>query len=126
MPASYRCCADAIGGTASQAGTLAFTIQAKDDAGSTARQAFSIAISPLARLEITFPTTCCNAGSVGQSYLRNLCHSGGVARFAASIAHRSSADVDAAHAVRRGACWSVRSRVSAGSPTRGVVGDIRE
>jgi hypothetical protein len=86
MPSTYGCCGDAIGGTPAQAGTSTFTIQAKDGAGDTARQAFSIAISPPAALEITFPTTCCNAGAVGQAYLQNFFHSGGVAPFAASIA----------------------------------------
>jgi large repetitive protein len=86
MPSTYGCCGDAIGGTPSHAGTFTFTIQVKDGAGNSARQAFSIAVSPPARLEITFPTTCCNAGSVGQSYLQNFFFSGGVAPCAASIA----------------------------------------
>jgi hypothetical protein len=86
MPSSYGCCGDAIGGTPSRAGTFTFAIQVKDGAGNTARQAFSIAISPPASLEITFPTMCCNAGTVGQSYLQNFFLSGGVAPFAASIA----------------------------------------
>jgi hypothetical protein len=86
MPSTYGCCGDAIGGTPSQAGTFTFTIQVKDGAGNTARQAFSIAISPPAPLEITFPTTCCNGGTVGQSYLQNFFVSGGVAPYAASIA----------------------------------------
>jgi hypothetical protein len=85
MPSTYGCCGDAIGGTPSQAGTFNFTIQVKDGAGNTARQAFSIAISPPAPLRITFPTTCCNAGTVGQSYLQNFSLSGGVAPYAASI-----------------------------------------
>jgi large repetitive protein len=86
MPSTYGCCGDAVGGTPSQVGTFTFTIQVKDGAGNTARQAFRIAISGPARLEITFPTTCCNAGTVGQSYLQNFFLSGGVAPFAASIA----------------------------------------
>jgi Putative Ig domain len=86
MPSTYGCCGDAIGGTPSQAGTFSFTIQVKDGAGNTARQAFRIVISPPARLKITFPTTCCSAGIVGQSYLQNFFLSGGVAPFAASIA----------------------------------------
>jgi len=86
MPSTYGCCGDAIGGRPSRAGTFTVTIQVNDGAGNTARQAFSITISPPAPLEITFPTTCCNAGSVGQSYLKNLFFSGGVAPFAASIA----------------------------------------
>jgi hypothetical protein len=86
MPSTYGCCGDAIGGTPSQAGTFTFTIHVKDGAGNTARQAFRIAISPPARLAITFPTACCSAGIVGQSYLQNFFLSGGVAPFAASIA----------------------------------------
>lgn len=86
MPSTYGCCGDAIGGTPSRAGTFTFTIQVKDGAGDTARQAFSIAISPPAPLEITFPTTCCNGGTIGQSYLQNFFLSGGVAPYAASIA----------------------------------------
>ena len=86
MPSTYGCCGDAIGGTPSQAGTFTFTIHVKDGAGNTARQAFRIAISPPARLAITFATACCSAGIVGQSYLQNFFLSGGVAPFAASIA----------------------------------------
>jgi hypothetical protein len=86
MPSTYGCCGDAIGGTPKQAGRFTFTIQVKDGAGNIARQAFSIAIRPAAPLTITFPTTCCNAGSVGTSYLQNFFLSGGVGPFTASIA----------------------------------------
>ena len=85
MPSTFGCCGDAIGGTPTQAGTVTFTIQVKDGAGDVARQAFSIAIGPSAPLTITFPTTCCNAGTVGTSYLQNFFLSGGVAPFTASI-----------------------------------------
>ena len=67
-------------------GTFSFTIQVKDGAGNVARQAFSIAIRRAAALTITFPTTCCNDGTVGTSYLQNFFLSGGVAPFSASIA----------------------------------------
>jgi hypothetical protein len=49
MPSTYGCCGDAIGGTPSQTGRFAFTVQARDGAGNIARQAFSIAIGPRPR-----------------------------------------------------------------------------
>src|SRR2546425_3238825 len=86
MPSTYGCCGDAIGGTPTHKGRFTFTIQVKDGAGNVANQAFSIAIRPAAALTITFPTTCCNDGTVGTSYLQNFFLSGGVAPFSASIA----------------------------------------
>jgi hypothetical protein len=86
MPQTYGCCGDAIGGTPSQAGTFTFTVQVRDGAGNTARQAFSISISPPAPLTITFPTDCCPAGTVGQSYLQNFFLSGGVGPYSATVA----------------------------------------
>jgi hypothetical protein len=85
MPSTYGCCGDAIGGTPTKAGTFTFTVQVRDVAGHTARQAFSIAISPPAPLQFTFPATCCNAGTVGQSYLQNFAISGGVGPYRTSI-----------------------------------------
>jgi hypothetical protein len=86
MPSTYGCCGDAIGGTPKQAGTFTFTIKVKDGGGNIARQGFSIAIRPAEQLTITFPTTCCNAGTLGRSYLQNFFLSGGVGPFRASIA----------------------------------------
>jgi hypothetical protein len=84
-PSTYGCCGDAIGGTPTQAGAFTFTVQVRDVAGHTATQAFSIAISPPAPLQFTFPATCCNAGTVGQSYLQNFAVSGGVGPYSTSI-----------------------------------------
>jgi hypothetical protein len=89
MPQTYGCCGDAIGGTPTSAGAFQFTVQVKDGAGDTARQAFSVAVSPPAPLQITFPSTCCNAGSVGASYLQNFFLSGGVGPFSAAISNGS-------------------------------------
>ena len=86
IPSTYGCCGDAIGGTPKHKGTFTFTIQVKDGSGNVARQAFSIAIRRAAALTITFPTTCCNDGTVGTSYLQNFFLSGDVAPFSASIA----------------------------------------
>jgi large repetitive protein len=86
MPSTFGCCGDAIGGTPTQAGTFKFTVEVRDSASHTGTQAFSIAISAPAQLKITFPATCCNAGTVGQSYLQNFFVSGGVGPYTASIA----------------------------------------
>jgi hypothetical protein len=86
MPTTYGCCGDAIGGTPTHAGAFTFTVQVRDVAGHTATQVFSIVISPPAPLQFTFPATCCNAGTVGQSYLQNFFISGGVGPYSASIA----------------------------------------
>jgi hypothetical protein len=85
MPQTFGCCGDAIGGVPTQAGTFTFTIQVKDGAGDTARQAFRIVIHTPAPLTITFPTTCCPNGTVGASYLQNFFFSGGVGPYSASI-----------------------------------------
>ncbi len=85
MPSTFGCCGDAIGGTPTRKGDFTFTIQVKDGAGDVARQAFSIEILPAAALTITFPATCCNAGTVGSSYLQNFFVSGGVGPYTASI-----------------------------------------
>jgi large repetitive protein len=83
---TYGCCGTVIGGTSTAAGTFDFTVQARDGAGDTARQAFSIVIAPAARLTITFPATCCAAGTIGGSYLQNFFLAGGVGPYTASIA----------------------------------------
>jgi large repetitive protein len=83
---TYGCCGTVIGGTTTTAGTFAFTLQARDGAGDLARQAFSIAVAPAARLAITFPATCCAAGTIGGSYLQNFFLTGGVGPYTASIA----------------------------------------
>src|SRR5258708_35107611 len=85
MPSTFGCCGDAIGGTPPRKGDFPSTIQVKDGAGDVASQDFSIEILPAAALAITFPATCCNAGTVGTSYLQNFFISGGVGPYTASL-----------------------------------------
>ena len=85
MPRTYGCCGDVIAGTPTTAGAFRFTVQVKDGAGDTARQGFSLAVGPPAPLQISFPATCCNAGSVGASYLQNFFVSGGVGPMTAAL-----------------------------------------
>ena len=85
MPGTYGCCGDVIAGTSTQDGTFSFTVRAQDSAGDVARQAFSIHIRPPAPLRITFPASCCPAGTIGTAYLQNFFISGGVAPYSSSI-----------------------------------------
>jgi large repetitive protein len=73
-------------GTPSKAQTSTFTLQVRDGVGDTAQQAFTLTIEAPAPLVITFPSSCCPAGTKGTSYLQNFFLSGGVAPYRASIA----------------------------------------
>ncbi len=85
MPQTYGCCGDVIAGTPTTAGAFRFTVQVKDGAGDTVSQGFSLAVGPPSPLQITFPATCCPAGSVGASYLQNFFVSGGVGPMTGAI-----------------------------------------
>jgi hypothetical protein len=86
MPQTYGCCGTVIGGTPTGAGSFTFTVQARDGAGDTAQQSYSIAIASPAKLAITFPATCCASGVLGSSYLQNFFLSGGLGPYTASLA----------------------------------------
>ena len=75
-----------IHGTPTNAQTSTFTLQVRDGVGDTAQQAFTLTIQAPAPLVITFPSSCCPAGTKGTSYLQNFFLSGGVAPYTASIA----------------------------------------
>ena len=83
---SYGVYSAYIYGTPTQAQASTFTLQVKDGVGDTARQAFSLTTDPPAPLVITFPSSCCNAGTVGTSYLQNFFAQGGVEPYTWSIA----------------------------------------
>lgn len=74
-------------GTPSTPQTSAFTLQVRDGAGHTAQQAFTLKISSPSALAITFPSSCCPAGTVGSSYLQNFFASGGIQPYTWSIAN---------------------------------------
>ncbi len=71
-----------ISGTPTTAGTLSFTVQAKDTNGNTTPQAFSIVVSPVT-LKIT--TTSLPGGTVGTAYSQTLAASGGTTPYTWSI-----------------------------------------
>jgi hypothetical protein len=86
MPAEYGASGTIVGGTPTQQGAFAFTVIGTDQAGQhLGPQTYSIAVSAAPPLTISFPATCCNPGTLGQSYLQNFALSGGVAPFSAAI-----------------------------------------
>jgi hypothetical protein len=72
-------------GTPTTAQTSTFTLQVRDGVGDTAQQAFTLTINPPPPLVITFPSSCCPAGTVGTSYSQNFFASGGVQPYSWSI-----------------------------------------
>jgi hypothetical protein len=78
MPARYGASGTIVGGTPTQQGTFTFTVRGTDDEGQPLQQTYRIAVGPPAPLHITFPSTCCPAGAVGQSYAQSFFADGGV------------------------------------------------
>jgi hypothetical protein len=83
---SYGVYSAYIYGTPTTLQTSKFTLQVRDGVGDTARQTFTLTIDPPPPLVITFPSSCCNAGTAGTSYLQNLFAQGGVEPYTWSIA----------------------------------------
>jgi len=86
MPHQYGASGTIVGGTPTQRGTFNFTVQGVDQAGQPLGQSYRITVGPALPFRISFPATCCNAGTVGQSYLQNFAVFGGVGPYVASIA----------------------------------------
>ena len=83
---SYGVYSAYVYGTPTKAQTSTFTLQVRDGAGDTARQAFTLTINPPAPLVITNPSPCCPAGTVGTPYGVGFYASGGVSPYTYSIA----------------------------------------
>ncbi len=83
---SYGVYSAYVYGTPTTAQMSTFTLQVRDGVGDTAQQAFTLTITPPAPLVITFPSSCCPAGTVGTAYSQNFFLSGGVAPYIWSIA----------------------------------------
>ena len=88
MPATYGAAGTIVGGTPTGKGTFTFTVHVTPFGASTpsANGTYSITVGPAPPLAITFPATCCNAGTVGSSYLQNFFSSGGVGPFTWTVA----------------------------------------
>jgi large repetitive protein len=83
MPATYGAAGTIVGGTPTTAGTFTFTVHVTKFGTSTpsTNGTYSITVGSAPPLAITFPSTCCNAATVGSSYFQNFFTSGGVGPF---------------------------------------------
>ena len=83
MPATYGAAGTIVGGTPTTQGTFTFTVHVTKFGTSTpsTNGTYRITVGPPPPLTVTFPSTCCNAGTVGSSYFQNFFTSGGVGPF---------------------------------------------
>ena len=83
MPATYGAAGTIVGGTPTTKGTFTWTVHVTPFTGGTASTngTYRITVGPAPPLAITFPSTCCTAGTVGSSYFQNFFTSGGVGPF---------------------------------------------
>jgi Putative Ig domain len=88
MPATYGAAGTIVGGTPTKQGTFTFTVHVTPFGASTpsTNGTYSITVGSPPPLTITFPSTCCNAGTVGSSYFQNFFSSGGVGPFTWTVA----------------------------------------
>ena len=88
MPATYGAAGTIVGGTPTQQGTFTWTVHVTPFTGGTSSTngTYRLTVSPAPALTITFPSSCCNAGTVGSSYLQNFFSSGGAGPFTWTVA----------------------------------------
>jgi Putative Ig domain len=88
MPATYGAAGTIVGGTPTSQGAFTFTVHVTKFGASTpsTNGTYSITVGSPSPLTITFPSTCCNAGTVGSSYLQNFFTSGGISPFTWTVA----------------------------------------
>jgi hypothetical protein len=83
MPATYGAAGTIVGGTPTGPGTFTFTVHVTPFGATTpsTNGTFRITVGSPPPLTISFPTSCCSAGTVGSSYFQNFFSSGGVGPF---------------------------------------------
>jgi len=88
MPATYGAAGTIVGGTPTRQGTFTCAVHVTPFGASTpsTNGTYRVTLSPAPPLTITFPSTCCTAGTVGSSYLQNFFSSGGVGPFTWTVA----------------------------------------
>jgi len=80
MPATYGAAGTIVGGTPTTPGTYTFSVHVTKFGTSTpsTNGTYRITVGGAAPLAITFPATCCTAGTIGSSYFQNFFTSGGI------------------------------------------------
>ena len=88
MPATYGAAGTIVGGTPTKQGTFTFSVHVTPFGASTpsTNGTYGIAVGSAPPLTITFPSSCCTAGTVGSSYFQNFFTSGGVGPFTWTVA----------------------------------------
>jgi hypothetical protein len=88
MPATYGAAGTIVGGTPTKQGTFTFTVHVTKFGTSTpsTNGTYSITVGSAPPLTITFPSTCCSAGTAGSSYFQNFFSSGGTGPFTWTVA----------------------------------------
>lgn len=88
MPATYGAAGTIVGGTPTTPGTFTFTVHVTPFGASSPSTSatFSITVGAPAPLTISFPASCCNAGTVGSAYFQNLFSSGGTGPYTWTVA----------------------------------------
>ena len=88
MPATYGAAGTIVGGTPTKQGTFTFSVHVTPFGASTpsTNGTYRIAVGSAPPLTITFPSSCCTAGTVGSSYFQNFFTSGGVGPFTWTVA----------------------------------------
>ena len=88
MPATYGAAGTIVGGTPTRQGTFTFTVHVTPFGASTpsTNGTYSITVGSAPPLTISFPSSCCNAGTVGSSYFQNFFSSGGIGPFTWTVA----------------------------------------
>jgi hypothetical protein len=83
MPATYGAAGTIAGGTPTKQGTFTFTVHVTPFGASTpaTNGTYSITVGSPPPLTITFPSTCCNAGTAGSAYFQNFFSAGGTGPF---------------------------------------------
>ena len=88
MPATYGVAGTIVGGTPTKPGTYTFSVHVTPFGATTpsTNGTYRITVAPAPPLAITFPATCCTAGTAGSSYLQNFFSSGGTGPFTWTVA----------------------------------------
>jgi hypothetical protein len=88
MPATYGAAGTIVGGTPTKQGTFTFTVHVTPFGASapSTNGTYSITVGSPPPLTITFPSPCCNAGTVGSGYFQNFFSSGGISPFTWTVA----------------------------------------
>ena len=88
MPATYGAAGTIVGGTPTSQGTFTFSVHVTKFGTTTpsTNGTYRITVGSAPPLTISFPSSCCNAGTIGSSYFQNFFTSGGVGPFTWTVA----------------------------------------